>query len=69
MLDFTTHVVIGMAGFNLDHLFEQTAPDWAVTLNNQNWGYSKIKTTETTLEFQFIGNGGYGVLDKFSLSL
>ena len=58
-----------MAGFNLDHLFQPTAPNYAVVLDNQNWGYSKIKTTATTLEFQFIGNSGEGVLDHFSLSL
>ena len=58
-----------MAGFELTHKFESTKPVWAAVLNDQNWGFARISTTDKTLNFEFIDNEGAGVLDQFTLSL
>jgi len=60
------HVVIGMAGKDLEKVLESNTPAWAVLINNQDYGYTKVSTTQHTLDFEFHSNKN-GLVDRFIL--
>jgi len=61
------HVVIGMAGMGLSQNLETNKPNWAVYVDDQEYGYSTIETTEHTLHMQYFNNGNV-LKDQFVLT-
>ena len=64
---FPTHVIIGMAGYSLTHLFQTPTPPFWMALNDQDYGYTRISTTSKVLEFEFYNNNNE-LKDKFVLT-
>jgi len=60
------HLVIGMAGAALD-VASYMGKDWSV-YHDQEYGYSVITTTESTLSMQFYTNSNV-LTDQFQLEL
>lgn len=61
---YPVHVVIGMAGMGLSQNIEDKLPVWSVVINDQEYGYTRIFTNETSFHFQFYSNSK-GLLDEF----
>ena len=61
------HVIVGMAGFDLDDDFEDEKPEYMEIIDNMHFGFSMITTTDTSLHFQFLNNDDDTVLDQFWL--
>lgn len=62
-----THVVIGMAGYGLTQLLQNPQPSYFVFTDDQEYGYTTITTTQSTLTMQFYNNDNQ-LRDEFSLS-
>jgi len=50
------HAVIGMAGCGLSQNIEEKQPLHFVKVNDQDYGFSRVFTNETTLHFQYFTN-------------
>jgi len=61
------HVVIGMAGMGLSQNIEDKQPDWSLYVDDQEYGYSIIQTTETSLHMEYFNNENV-LKDKFTLT-
>jgi len=62
---YPIHVIIGMAGQSLTQNLEDKLPPWMVIVDNQEYGYSRIFTNESTLHFQYFSNYGNVLRDEF----
>lgn len=62
-----THVVIGMAGYDLTHDFYPEMQPWMVYRTDKHWGYTRVKVNASHLRMQFVADDGGDVLDDFSL--
>eukprot|EP01117_Protostelium_nocturnum_P003426 TRINITY_DN1444_c0_g3_i2.p1 TRINITY_DN1444_c0_g3~~TRINITY_DN1444_c0_g3_i2.p1 ORF type:complete len:577 (+),score=193.02 TRINITY_DN1444_c0_g3_i2:202-1932(+) len=51
----TTHVVVGMGGFNVDKPWDAPHPSYVKVYNNEN-GYSIIQVDEKKFNFQYFNN-------------
>jgi len=60
------HVVIGMAGKDLSQNVLSTAPVWLDFIDDMEWGYTIIETTQKTLTLTFYNNNNQ-IRDKFEL--
>jgi len=63
----TTQVVIGMAGMGLTKNLEPSPPSWNVYLDDDEYGFTTIKTSEHTLEMKFYANNN-DLRDQFTLT-
>jgi len=62
----TTHVVIGIAGMSLSHTILPTPPSWIVYVDDKEYGYTLINTTQTGLTMGFYNNNN-DLKDQFTL--
>ncbi|KAK9058057.1 hypothetical protein SSX86_022897 [Deinandra increscens subsp. villosa] len=59
------HAIIGMAGFRLDN-FPPKAGRWSISRISE-FGYARIHTTKTQLDFEFINANTKKVKDRFQI--
>jgi hypothetical protein len=62
-----THVVIGMAGYDLTHDFYPEMLPYFAYRTDQHWGYTRVIVNSTHLRMQFVADDGGDVLDDFAL--
>jgi len=55
---YPVHCVIGMAGMGLSQNLPVNPPSWLEYVDDQEYGYSTIETTEKYLRLQFHSNAG-----------
>jgi len=55
---YPVHCVIGMAGMGLSQNLPVNPPYWLEYVDDQEYGYSTIETTEKYLRLQFHSNAG-----------
>lgn len=60
------HVVIGMAGKDLSQNIQTTAPIWLDYIDDMEWGYTIIETSQKTLNFTFYNNDNI-IRDHFTI--
>jgi len=61
------HVVIGMAGMGLSQNLQKETPEWITYVDDQNFGFTQMKTTENKLEMWYYTND-LQLNDHFTLS-
>jgi len=64
--DGTVHVVIGMAGMGLSQNIEPIDPDWFVMIDDEEYGYTKLSITKSSLRMQYL-NENRVLKDDFTL--
>jgi len=64
--NFPVHAVIGMGGMGLSQNLETVQPSWAQVVDDTEFGYSRITTTQDSLHFQYFSNTR-GMKDEFVL--
>jgi len=62
-----THVVIGMAGYDLTHDFYPEMLPYFAYRTDKHWGYTRVRVNSTHLRMQFVADDGGDILDDFSL--
>jgi len=62
------HLVVGMAGYDLDGDKQDPQPEIFKVVNEVDYGYSKISATKDNLQFEFRGNQDRSVKDSLTLS-
>jgi len=68
--DLPVHIVIGMAGCGLSQNLQTPQPEWIEYVDDNNYGFSKIVTTDKTLKFQYFRNvDGDKPADELTLTL
>jgi len=60
------HVVIGMAGHDLSQNLLPQAPVWIEYVDDNEWGYTVIQTTEDSLVMSYYNNNNV-LMDQFEL--
>jgi len=55
-----------MAGMSLSQNLEPKIPSWSVFVDDQEFGYTQIKTTTKSLEMKYFCNAGT-IRDEFAL--
>jgi len=64
--NFPIHAVIGMGGMGLSQNLETIKPLWVDVVDDTEYGYSRITTTQNSLLFQYFSNTR-GMRDEFVL--
>jgi len=61
------HLVLGMAGAGLSQNIQDTPPDWAVVVNDQQYGYSSWHVTPTKISMRAFNDKDGTLLDHFTI--